>query len=1769
MALTNTQIVTNDYNDILFDSANNAANITLYAGLMTANPTLYTPAYVAAAIANPTYSPEASIVNYVYSLYSSVLGVNLSNSTVPGLQYWVQQAEALMTPAQVLSGNLTQTAINFLDQSFINAGNSAGTLPSTNAPLLVAQMYANGLGNSSPTAAGVAYWVNQYTAWVSTLGASQALISLINSFANAAAVTNQVGISAVLSAAALTDTGSGATYGSFSASGSTPATFQLTTGQDVQTANVFNAVLTASPTSPSTATLQGFDSLTGTSGGTANTLTIIDGTTVTLSSTSSGDTLPAGLVLSNIPKINLTTSNNAGANTIGGGGNTHAVVFDTSLTNGVTSLNVISYGAGGDDIKAALTTDIAETYNSTGGLAAAGSQDQILIKGGNNVFVTDNGSYAGVLVGGGTAATDARGNVTVIENGGNVNATTAAVTVQGGVNVTVTDKATGAIYIGTVVSPTGVVTVTDTGGTGDITVTGGASATITDTATTLSAVTVSAVTAATTINASGIATAVMTLDGGTTATINTTGGFVTIGATTAPTGVITVNDTRDYIGSNDAFVWAKATGALNLTTTATSGAVTLGSTTKANDTTGNVTVINQTVTPSATYYGSSVTDIFTNGATSVSVTGGGAATSVDNTHGIVDEATTNVLATVSLTGFGVSGGAGTIEVTSTALSALNISNSTTKQPNNAAAAAATVVTVNNTTADHTLAIGLNGDTNTGVAVVDNTAKVINVTASGTTANNLTLTDTDTPAVGGKTLSFTNNSTGTLSVQNITNTNGTTAITVSGTGAVTFVNAASVLPTSITDTGSGAFTGTIDAQNTNFTGGSGANVITLSSSGAVTKAINGGSGTNNTLIGTGLVGTLASAFGGSISGFQNFELKGGSVSSVPGTPAGYYYGGSFTNLLASGLTQVQVGAAAGNSVTFSSVAAGTGLTVLDQALTSSATFTEAFGAAGDTFSLTIDGKAHTFTAGVNLAADTAAINLYYGTTAPIQGVTVTDTLGAIVITGAATTAFIALTGTTTVTATNTLSGVVTDNLATAPAAATGNTLPLTLNSAAGLLVANTVIQEAGNQTISINSVKNAMNSQNTVVILDSSTAANANQATTLTISGAGKLTVTYGMDGTAGTAADALAIINASTSSGSVNVSGVVGKTTGMTITGGTGALTAFGSGLATGESIASYVGATDLITTGSGGGTITLGYGGAGLNSGSETLVLSASTAKADTINIGADTTDGVRATVSGFTSSTSSTVADVVHFTYTEVLKANVTTATATAGSDTYTMANGYITFSGPDSTAQMVLDARAIVDTGASNIAAFSDGTDTYVVTSGSGTQGATNDTVLKLSGVTGKTGFAADVAGTALVSTNSIAVTSTIDQTNATAASVAETANHLATDDTGFAVQGITGSTVGTFTESFINLANSATINSTVTGGGTFNLSTGQIGTAGTASLQLNLNSATNQIITTGTFLGDGALTINATTTGGGGTDTITTLVDSGNTLAKISITGTQAVTIGAITDTALTSISISDLAAVSLGGTTTPITQAGLTVTSSTPAIPADAIYLSGASDVIDASAATSTSAGNPVLSATGAGSTIKGGLGAETIIGGANATVTMLQGSTDANGTTHNGNASINTITVGANSTVTLGTAAAGTASDGGSTVDVHGDTAGTTSSGAYNLVTVANASHTNSTVINFYSAVTTENVAAGLINVASAASLSAALDMAVANTGDNASGHHSYDWFQYAGNDYVVAHTGTGAAVTGLTANDLVVKVVGLVDFAGHFTAGGTAGVVL
>ena len=1417
----------------------------------------------------------------------------------------------------------------------------------------------------------------------------------------------------------------------------------------------------------------------------------------------------------------------------------NAVNYDVSSTTnfaGLTQLNVTSSGTGGDSIKAQTTTNVTDTNTGSG----------VTISGGLNDTVTAAGAI--------TVSGQAGAVVATVSSG------SGAVTIDSGTSVTLTQKGTGAVNIDTTagkVASTGAIVVTDTGGTGAITISGGASATVTVTKNAGAAVTVSGVTGTTNITETAVSSAAIGVTGGTGATVKTTGGAVSMNTAASPVGGdVSITDTNTGTGASGGASDAISvfnTGAVTINTARNAGTITIGTTgsTAANladDPTGAVSVTNA----SGTSYGGGTVNVYVNGAPSVSITGGA-------TGAVTDYSSANALATVSLTGF-----AGTETITSTALSTVNITGSTS--------AHATAVAVTNSTVGHTLAINESGNTGT-TSVTDAQAKTFNVTASGATADKITLTAGYT---GKQIYNFANNSTGTLTVVGITDTNTTgDTVTASGSGAIAFGTVFSGLgATNATTLNASASTGKISATvlgTQNFTGGSGDNTITVSSGAAIATTINGGTGTNNTLIVTSAAANYATALGGSLTGFQNLETYGASTS-------GTYVAGSYNNVLTTGMTT--------NNVTFSNLSAGTATTVLGQADTSTDVLVMAgTPKAADSITVVVNGNSVTTTgSNTSIAAEMllvkAAIDGLYipGVTTAITTTTATgDTL---TVSGAATLSYTVTDGAlgsalinstaSTVTAVDAVGGVLFETYKTATAAVTGNTLPLTLSSATANADLYSVIQEAGNQTISINSVMDGAGAAstggsshtNTVSIDDKSTATNANSATKIAVTGAGNATIVYQMDGTSGTAANALATVDASGSSGNVNTTGILGAATGLTITGGSGKLTAYGSGLATGETVASFLTASDSFISGSGGATISLGY--AAVTSGLNNVNLAASTAKADTINVGSSATYGDKATVSSFTSTTSTTSSDVLHFAATEAILANVTTATATAGADTYTMSNGIITFTGADSLAQMKLDARAIVDTGASQIAAFTDGTDTYVVASGSGAQTALADIVLKLSGVKNLTGFSADVAGTGVVSGQTAAITSTLTQTAVTGNSVAVSAAHTV-DDTGIAVQGITGTATSGYTQSFTNLANSATINSTATTGAVYNLTTTQVGTAGTAALLVNMDpaAASAQTITTLSETGAGALTIYSIDGSaiGDATNTVSTIVSTDNLLTTLYLNGADAMVIKAITDTGLTSISDSNTNALSLGTSTAPITQTGLSVTTSATTAAANAIYLSGAGAKITASAVT-TGSTTEVLSATGSGSTILGGIGAtgEVLIVGANGTVTMKQGTYNSvTGTAVNGDHNANLITVGANSTVNLGTTSVGAAYDNGSTVTVIGDTTGATSSGSYNFVTV-NGAVDAATLVAFFASGTEGT--ANVVNVGKATSLASALDTSIAAIAAYASGTHYYSGFIYGGDTYVVEHTGTGAAATALSATDMVVKLTGVVDMANFAVSG-------
>ena len=739
----------------------------------------------------------------------------------------------------------------------------------------------------------------------------------------------------------------------------------------------------------------------------------------------------------------------------------------------------------------------------------------------------------------------------------------------------------------------------------------------------------------------------------------------------------------------------------------------------------------------------------------------------------------------------------------------------------------------------------------------------------------------------------------------------------------------------------------------------------------------------------------------------------------------------------------------------------------------------------------------------------------------------------------------------------------------------NTLHLDVNTPSGKLAVsaeNVVI--ASENTISIDSVKNASSSANALAITDTTTANKAADAThTIDITGGGALTLTYTTSTkNAPVVPAAITTINASTSTGKVSVTGVATSTKGVTITGGSGKLTAQGT------TVTANVNAKDVITVGSGGGNITLGYGGAGYESGngatgSETINLS-SGAVASTIITPADSKIGAQnVTINGFNVTTSSKTSDVITFAEGKTVVATNAVSTQSVGADKYTVSNGVITFTGADNVAQQIVDAYSVVNAAGNNVAAFQTTTgSTYVVASGT-TNTVIKDNILDLKGVTGITQFGGTTAAANdIISTN---------VTGSAGAAYDTNASHTI-NDTGNSTQVIGGGAVFTSTPTtpvavtVNNLAQSAIVTventNTTTASLLGSLTTTQVGAAGDNSLTLNLSSdkaASTIKIDTVTATGDNALTINATHVATASVHTIDSLVDSGNTLASLTLAGTDALNINGIQDTALHTINITDTGTVTLGGTTALNQTLSVTDKAGTAVL-----FLSGASDTVTLGAAVTST-----IYASGKGLTLTTTAAAATVTlhdTGTNATVTMDSGNLggniiDAGANSHitlgtAAQTTLNTITAGASSVITLdkhvGTDAVAT------TITITGDTTGALSSGSYQMTTINNAADTATAThgANIIAAAdgTANHATAAAINVASAATLSAALDIAAKEDGGGV-GMAYVDWFQYGGNTYVFEHVGAGE--NAMSSTDYVVKLTGIVDLT-HLAIANTTGVI-
>lgn len=409
-----------------------------------------------------------------------------------------------------------------------------------------------------------------------------------------------------------------------------------------------------------------------------------------------------------------------------------------------------------------------------------------------------------------------------------------------------------------------------------------------------------------------------TLDGGDgtdTLTIVSAGGNVSLGeATTTPTmsnienvvattglaaGTVTVNTTSTNI-----------TGVTSITASATEGAV----------------------------------DIDTNGdATSVSVTNG-VAVAID------DNATTNTLATVSITGVGNTTGTNTKTITSTALTSLSLTDIT---------GAANSDDADDITATSTgaLALSLNNVSIGDADILAATATSATVSTSGSSA--IVVGDLDLGAA--TTVSIASDAATTIAALDIATATG---LTMTGTAALTLTAGTYTALTAFDASGNSGGVTLTQALATDdaFTGGSGADTVTIGTSTVATamgagndRVVSDGTiGTGGTIDGGADTDTIAmtaaqaatasgaTTFGAAMSNFEVLELTGGT-----GTV-------DMANL--DSLASITVSGGLGGALTINNAAANTTLTyTVDAAAATAISYADASGSS-DVLNLAISGAA---------------------------------------------------------------------------------------------------------------------------------------------------------------------------------------------------------------------------------------------------------------------------------------------------------------------------------------------------------------------------------------------------------------------------------------------------------------------------------------------------------------------------------------------------------------------------------------------------------------------------------------------------------------------------------------------------------------------------------------------------------------------------------------------------------------------------------------------
>ena len=469
----------------------------------------------------------------------------------------------------------------------------------------------------------------------------------------------------------------------------------------------------------------------------------------------------------------------------------------------------------------------------------------------SNAGITENTStWTGLTALNATSSTGGQALVAAATTNVTSTATGGTTAIDGGLGVTATNVG-GAVTIGATTGPSGAISVTE--------------------------------------SAMGGSSNSIAVDGGTTVSVvatGNTGGAITIGANTPPTGTITVAKTVASTGAVMGGTITVTGGTVDKITQTTSNAV--GTTSVE----GNVIVTGGTSTTSVVVNQAQATAqavqaaiagvVAVTGVTAApGVTGVTAATGVSQVAaqaGVVGAAAGGVFIADANAGSGLPNTITSVTLNNYGISAIvDDALSTLSLTGVGGTLGITNINANNSTLNLT-ANGLTDTTGTGsaglITDVNNHTTTLNVTTTGANSNLAGFKDSSLTKL---TVSGTNVLT--LGVNSTNNANLAT-VTVSGAAGFNDGNGNSSVGglatlgatlTSFTTTSSGTITAALNDTNQTFVGSTGQDIITISDLADATKAITGGSATNNELILDGGVFALSAATAAKVTGFETLGV----------------------------------------------------------------------------------------------------------------------------------------------------------------------------------------------------------------------------------------------------------------------------------------------------------------------------------------------------------------------------------------------------------------------------------------------------------------------------------------------------------------------------------------------------------------------------------------------------------------------------------------------------------------------------------------------------------------------------------------------------------------------------------------------------------------------------------------------------------------------------------------------------------------------------------